>query len=84
MILTVKQAVGNFTVFKLLKVCWIINAVLWNFIEHSSDEVIQNNIGNMVTESVLRFTLEYKNCVLCNVRTRIKKYSKNLDTFSIV
>jgi len=48
MILTMKQAVGNFIVFKLLKVCWIINAMLWNFIELSSDEVIQNSIRNKV------------------------------------
>jgi len=44
MILTVKQAVGDFIVFKLLKLCWIFNAMLWNFIEHSSDKVIQNSI----------------------------------------
>jgi len=44
MILMVKQAVGDFIVLKLLKVCWIINAMLWNFIEHSSDELIQNSI----------------------------------------
>jgi len=30
----------------VLKVCWIINAMLWNFIEHSSDEVIQKSIRN--------------------------------------
>jgi len=46
MILTVKQAEGDFIVFKLLKVCWVINAMLWNFIEQSSDDVIQNSIRN--------------------------------------
>jgi len=52
MILIVKQAVGNFIVFKLLKVCWIINAMLRNFIEHSSDEVIRNFIEHSSDEVI--------------------------------
>jgi len=51
MILMVKQAVRNFILFKLLKACWIINAMLWNFIEHSSDELIQNSIRSSETSS---------------------------------
>jgi len=75
MILMVKQAVGDFIVFKLLKVSWIINAMLWNFIECSSDEVIQNSFRNCICNcdwwDKISINMESRSCCLsclfCNI-----------------
>jgi len=56
MILTVKQAVGDFKIFKLLKVCWIINAMLWN-----SSSTFLTRSFKTVSKIVLYSQLNLKN-----------------------
>jgi len=73
MILTVKQAVGDFIVFKLLKMCWIIK------FNASINQIVLLKVWliNLVIHAIIKFL---RNCVIKFTHFVMRKlfYSKNI------